>query len=214
MKISIKLPSGFESQFKKNITKELKKQVQNKAPDAIVQIKSLLQSKIISILTSSAEHNTIISSRVVRELGIQGIENRLMNVYQTIANNISVTFIKNSPELIQINIGILKSDYSDILGLQESTFLYSGSKGSGILNWLEWLLTKGGSPIVVGYSFVNRSGKGRLNQGFMKPSPNRSWSVPSEASGTENDNFITRALSKSVEKLSPSIEKIIQGVYK
>lgn len=94
------------------------------------------------------------------------------------------------------------SDFSNLLSLPEGHVLY----GSGDLHWLQWLLERGDQVIVAGYSYNAKSGLGRSRLGYMEEGG--VFRVPPEFSGTESDNFITRALIGSYQ------EKAISQIFK
>ena len=73
------------------------------------------------------------------------------------------------------------------------------------LNWLEWLLEKGDTPIIIGYRY-SASDKGRTGGGIMKPGG--VFRIPPKFSGTEEENFIIRALVG--EPQQQEIERIIR----
>ena len=86
------------------------------------------------------------------------------------------------------------SDFSNLLSLPEGHVLY----GSGDLHWLQWLLELGDQVIVAGYSYNAKSGLGRSRLGYMEEGG--VFRVPPQFSGTESDNFITRALIGSYQE--------------
>jgi len=94
------------------------------------------------------------------------------------------------------------SDFSNLLSLPEGHVLY----GLGDLHWLQWLLERGDQIIVAGYSYNAKSGLGRSRLGYM--AEGGAFRVPPEFSGTESDNFITRALIGSYQE--QAISNIIQ----
>jgi hypothetical protein len=60
------------------------------------------------------------------------------------------------------------------------------------LHWLNWLLEKGQSVIVIGYRYnPDTAPRGRSGGGTM--SGGSAWRVPPEYAGTISDNFVTRA---------------------
>lgn len=73
------------------------------------------------------------------------------------------------------------------------------------LNWLEWLLEKGDTPIIIGYRY-SASNKGRTGGGIMKPGG--AFRIPPQFSGTEEENFVIRALVG--EPQQQEIERIIR----
>jgi hypothetical protein len=69
---------------------------------------------------------------------------------------------------------------------------------SGSLPWLEWLLIKGSTTIVSGYSY-SPDNSGRSGGGTMRLG--KAWRVPSQFAGTTEDNFISRALEGREKEL-------------
>ena len=61
------------------------------------------------------------------------------------------------------------------------------------LHWLRWLLKEGAKPIVIGYQYV--PGKAGRSRGGVMMANAQSWRVPPQFSGTDENNFITRAFS-------------------
>ena len=94
------------------------------------------------------------------------------------------------------------SDFSNLLSLPAGHVVY----GLGDLHWLQWLLERGDQVIVAGYSYNAKSGLGRSRLGYMEEGG--VFRVPPEFSGTESDNFITRALIGSYQE--NEISKILQ----
>ena len=93
----------------------------------------------------------------------------------------------------KISIGMIQSDYSDVLSLTESSFTYSSGRGSGVIEWLRWLLLESTSIIVSEYDFVP-SNQGRTGMGIMAKRQGGGWSIPPQYAGTAVDNFVTRSL--------------------
>lgn len=77
----------------------------------------------------------------------------------------------------------------------------------GELNWIDWLLTKGDTPVIIGYRYSASTG-GRTGGGIMKPGG--TFRIPPEYSGTEDDNFITRAFVG--ESQSKEITNIVSRI--
>jgi hypothetical protein len=133
-------------------------------------------------------------------LGITPIEGEaaVNAIINEITNAIKIDIIKVNSKLKGggVSISIVSADMQKIANFSVGTknigkgflsFLGSSDK----LNWLHWLLMRGDSPIIIGYSYLDLDGKGRTGGGIMRKGG--SFRVPPEYSGTENDNFITRA---------------------
>lgn len=101
-----------------------------------------------------------------------------------------------------LEISFQPSDFSNLLSLQEGhTKIYNGD-----LHWLQWLLQRGDSIIITNYQYNPGTGLGRSGLGSMVQGG--SFRVPPQFSGTDNNNFITRAL------IGPSQEKELTKLFK
>jgi hypothetical protein len=79
------------------------------------------------------------------------------------------------------------------------------TKGSD-LHWLDWLLMRGDTTIIVGYEYESGSG-GRSGGGLM--GEGGIWRVPPEFSGTNTNNFVTRAFKLREKEIS----QVLQGLF-
>ena len=99
-----------------------------------------------------------------------------------------------------VEFNFQRSDFINLLNLQSGHVITE--KGTD-LHWLDWLLTKGDTTIITGYTYIpgpfGRSGGGEMNIGGL-------WRVPPEFSGTVTNNFITRSF-KGTEKETADILK-------
>lgn len=87
-----------------------------------------------------------------------------------------------------IDINFQPSTFMNLLSLPTGHTVYEG----GDLHWMQWLLERGDSMIIVNYHYYPESGMGRSGQGYMKKTG--MFRVPPQFSGTLNNNFVTRAL--------------------
>lgn len=187
--ISIKLPK-FSSEFSKNIKKEINKIFSVKIPPIISSIRVRLQKELKSSISESEVWQEIIGGKLRGELGIPDTSG-LDNILDTWANGIRVRFKKNK-DLGVINISMIQSDYSDVLSLPDSSFVYQSRNGGKVIEWLRWLLLESSQIIVIDYDFVP-SNRGRTGLGIMVKSRG-GWRVPDQYSGNSTDNFVTRSL--------------------
>jgi hypothetical protein len=87
-----------------------------------------------------------------------------------------------------MRIGLVKGDYSEVLGVDGGTF--TSEKGFDI-PWLRWLTLEGDAVLVADHHFLAKAA-GRTRRGVMVPTG--VWRVPAEYAGTADDNWILRAL--------------------
>ena len=210
-RLGVELEKGFYSKFLANVKKEIDKKLISVSSRAIPQIETRLRAKVIERLTSSPEYAAIVGSGFRGELGLPDAAQRMDAVISQWANNISVTFIRQSGagKLGMISIGIIQDDYSDVLSLAEAELSYSGFRGQKTLRWLDWLLTKGSGVIVADYQYkkVGSTGNARCRTGLGIMVERRGgWKIPAQLAGTESDNFATRSL----EGIQGEIETIIR----
>lgn len=186
---------------------ESTQQIEDKIQTAFAEeINSVIRKNLTTILTqskdlavqfiSSSPELSSISERTLGSLKAQfGIPDgqdilATSSIIRAVQESVSVSFSPYNKKLkgggLQVNFQ--PSDFINLLGLQSGHVLYSG----GDLHWLSWLLKEGSRTIVVGYSYDPETGLGRSGLGIM--STGGFFRVPPEFSGTERDNFVTRAL--------------------
>lgn len=85
------------------------------------------------------------------------------------------------------------TSFSNVLSIPSGHVKYNNGKRDVDLHWLDWLINRGDSIIVSDYEYKAAAGTGRSNLGTMKIGT--SFRVPAAYSGTEDNNFITRALN-------------------
>ena len=90
-----------------------------------------------------------------------------------------------------ITIFIQPVDFSNVIASPQA--IVRTEKGKQ-LDWLKWLLFEGDAIIIDDYEFRFKKGKGRSGLGTMAGVKSGVWRVPPEYAGTEDHNFITKAL--------------------
>ena len=207
---SIKLEGGFESKFKKNIVEEITRKIKREAPKIKAVVTDGIKQLVRERLIATREYDSIVAGRLRGELGIPESSRRIMAVVDTWVNGIYVETKVGTVPLLSIDIGIIKSDYGDVLSLSEATYTYSSARGGGEIPWLAWLLLEGDRKIVNRYEFTPNIRRGsRTGMGIMKTKKRGFWQVPSDFSGTEVDNFATRAFGNISESIDSIVEKAV-----
>jgi hypothetical protein len=103
----------------------------------------------------------------------------------------------------KIEFSFQQSDFLNLLSLNVG---HVNTEMGTDLHWLDWLLTKGDTVIVVGYHYApgkaGRSGGGIMDIGGA-------WRVPPQFSGSRENNFITR----SFRGREREITEILKGLF-
>lgn len=163
----------------------------------------LSQPEIYSILSFSPD-------ALAGVLGIpQGTASRIVySIASSVENSISIKIVKFDDKLTRggIEVEFQPSTFINLLNLPEGHVTYRG----GDLHWLDWLLKRGLNVIVVNYQYNPQTGLGRSGLGVMVPGG--SFRIPPEFAGTDNDNFVTRALIGSDQERQ--ITKVFEEAFK
>lgn len=209
--LGISLPN-FESEFNKNINLEINKIIKKNIGRVISNIEKRLQERVRKSISDSEEVQSIRNGQLTGELGIVATSN-IDVIIEQFSQSVEVKYLPKG-KFGTIVIRIIESDYSDVLSLPESSYIYSSRGGrSGIIEWLRWLLLEGRSTIVAGYDFQGGGG-GRTGRGIMVKRQNEGWSIPSRFAGTASDNFVTRSLANIDDEIENIIRQEITKGFK
>lgn len=128
-----------------------------------------------------------------------------------VSNNVNVVFNigRDKQSVASISLTIPPVDTSAFLTAISGSYQSVGGYGGGQVNWLQWLLTKGTTVVIDGFSveygpFENsRSGAALMVEGGA-------FRVDPEFAGVEGDNFITRAINQSLNELRTILRDELQ----
>lgn len=131
-------------------------------------------------------------------------QNSVISIVNSIKNSITVDLKRFNDNLSGggLEINFQPTNFINLLNLPQGFVNYEGGK----LHWLDWLLTKGDTVIVVSYHYNAKTGIGRSGLGNM--TRGGSFRVPPQYSGVDSNNFITRAL------IGSSQEAAITNIFK
>lgn len=208
MKFSLKLLED-DASITRLVLENLQDQLQNKIFKALPSISSDIKMLVKNALINEPEYSSLKAGTLKAEFGISNssaidsVIDALVNTLEVQSNPVKLTKNSLSGGFV---LKMIKSDnisgiiYTDIASVIDDVNGYA-------LPWLEWLLLRGNEIIVRKYSvnYVN-SPRSRSGMALMVQS-NKSWRVPPNFSGTENNNWITRAISK----IDKEIVRIIQS---
>lgn len=185
----------------KLISNQIKDIIQTAISKALPKISNQIKTIVDEALRNQPEYSSLMSGKLKAELGLPD-SSVADKVIEAMVNTLSVTNngVKISSNGISggFTLTMIKSDdISGIIYADEGVVV--DDKGYS-LPWLEWLLLRGNEALVKNYSVkYTSSPRSRSGLAIMQPDGSYNWRVPSEFSGTQNNNWTTRAID-SIEK--------------
>jgi hypothetical protein len=203
--ITLRLTDSIPN-ISRDINRAIAEELNNRARPKIIDLTKNIKTLTFNAIESQPEIQSLRDGILKGAFGIIDSTLAINNIQQSIINSIDVRFKAFDDNLRGgVSINIQPASFSNLLSLQEGFTKYSG----GTLHWLEWLLLRGDSVIIVDYQYNPKIGLGRSNLGNMVGGG--SFRVPPQFSGSESDNFITRALSSEAieSQISQMLEEVI-----
>jgi hypothetical protein len=204
--VFLDLSPSLDKEFERHVFKELSKQLKKKSQTISQKIRAPLQNLVRESIISTPEYRSLHGGKLQGELGVTSPALRIEAVINTWVSHIVVEAKVALNPLLSVQIGFLEEGYADVTSLPEASYDYE----NGTIPWLQWLLLEGDKRIVRSYEFSPVTRHSRTGLGIMVPSARRGWQVPAEFSGTETDNFATRAF----DGVDTKIEKIVESVIR
>ena len=211
---TIELESRFPSKFRKNVVREIANTIKGQVEKIKTTITEGLRAAVRESLMATPEYQSIIQGKLKAQLGIPESDTRILSIIDTWVNNISVKVKTGTSPLLLIDIGLIRTDYGDVLSLPQATYTYRSKHGQGEIPWLKWLLLEGDKRIITKYEFSSNPRGSRTGMGIMVRKSRGSWQVPPEFSGTSVDNFATRALGNIESVIDKIVEKAVKDAFK
>lgn len=207
-----------EKAIKKLIYKNLTKAISLAVPD----IKSEIQGLIEDYLRASDTINAIVKGGLRGHLGLtkakaeSAVESIIRAVVSTIEIESSGKITRGSNKKVLV-ITTQPSNFKNLSSILQSPIKYYSKrqKKTVSLEWLDWLLFEGDRIIISEFHYDGRSEqKGRSGLGTMKKGG--IFRISPAYSGTEKDNFISRAFDggKFQESVSLIVQRNIQKHWK
>ncbi len=211
MKFSLKVTES-EKDISKLILDHLTNQINKIIDKALPTIIQNIQTLVKESLISEPEYASLKAGTLRAEFGISNTENVDLVIDAMVSTiNITRNPIKSNNNGLTggFKLTMIKSDdingliYTDIGSVNDSEKGYS-------LPWLEWLLLQGNKTIIKNYS-VSYTSNPRSRSGLaLMIESNSNWRVPSNFSGTQSNNWTTRAISKINDKIIEVIQNNIE----
>lgn len=189
------------SDIAKLIISQIKDIIQQAINKALPKITNEIKLIVDEALRNQPEYTSLMSGKLKAELGIPD-SSVIDRVIQALVDTLEITNngVKTSSNGISggFKLTMIKSDdIGGVINIDEASVV--DDKGYS-LPWLEWLLLKGNQNLVKNYTVkYTSSTRSRSGLAIMQPDDSFNWRVPSEFSGTPQNNWTTRAID-SVEK--------------
>lgn len=210
MKLTCKVLES-NADITKFILEDIKKQIDIAINKSIPNISQEIKSLVAEALRNQPEYASLMTGTLKAEFGIfssssiQSVINGLIETLQVTKDNIKIS---NNGLSGGFKLTMMKSD--DLNGLIYADFASVIDDDGYVLPWLQWLLLEGQSIIVKNYEVLyTKSASSRSGMALMKPS-NSSWKVPAQFSGTEKNNWTTRAINSIEDNIYAIIQKNIE----
>lgn len=206
MKISVNIINPKE--IEKNVLKAMQKHVSKNFKKYADYLETHVASTLMTALLASPTMKELKSGRLREELGVEFVNE--YGITMAVVNSAKLTV--KEPKIIGAKIVAsikLEAGPYDLETLKSGDDGVQETEKGQMLPWLEWLTTLGDSVIVRDYE-VKAGFPDRSRTGDKIMVKGGGWRVPPEHSGTEENNFITRAIDESL----PEIEKNIMYFFK
>lgn len=203
-------------EIQNRISKALVPSVSKYMSNLMITLKKELPIILYSAIVNSPEYPEILRGKLRYEFGIPSPARKLSGLLEVWTENVHVFYTpptvasSNGNISSKLTVGLVKADFSDVL---ETSYAEVYDVVNGYtLPWLKWLLLDGSVPIIKDHFVVfGRNRASRTGMAVMRESANKSWSVPKEFSGTQSDNWITRAIFSSRTEVQQILEKALKN---
>jgi len=196
-----------------SILKALLPEVDKYFKKSINNLKSSLPVVIQKAISNTPEYSSIQSGILRYNFGIPDPNSKLSGLIDIWSNNIQINYtqpiISRNSIKCNISAGMIKIDFSDVL-YTEYAIVVDSIRGYS-LPWLEWLLLEGNKTIIKNQKIIFGPNKAsRTGFAIMRDSQTSSWKVPSQYAGTQNDNWITKAIDDAALEIENTINKAFE----
>jgi hypothetical protein len=195
-----------------DIAKTLQAQVQSVFRKAKPKIQRDISRLIADALRGEPEYGALKAGKLRLEIGIgdTSVVDEVVDLFaQSINFNINQVKVGSKGIDAVLSFTIVGSD--DFERILQSNAAVITSENGAMLPWLTWLLLKGGDEIVLNNKVLFKpSPASRTGQAIMVPTKGGGWRVPARYTGTESNNWVTRAMSKIEPDILNAMKKHVE----
>ena len=211
MNITVKLVDSTPD-ISKAILGSIRDYLDPKIKQAASKAAAELPKLVSEGLRQEPEYLSLLSGQLKAELGLASSSD-VEAVIEAISSSIELKTQSLSANRSGIKGGftinmIRAKDAGGVIGLDIAKV---NDKGYS-LPWLQWLLFEGNEILIKNYIVeFGPNPNSRSGLAVMKPSSSSSWRVPPEFIGSEENNWITRAISRIENNIYDLIVKAVEG---
>jgi hypothetical protein len=210
----------------KQVSGAIAEKLNRRLPDITQTIKRKLDNNIHKNLSESPALLSLQSDGrddLRSELGLEkGIalhaKDEIVQAVQAFTTVDFVKFVSGGQDIFaRFTIEILPVNYIEILTKLVDNAAYVSTPSGVLIEWLRWLLQLGDRTIIPGYRVTEKitaSVRNRSRSSLSLMIKGGSFRIRPQFSGTENDNFITRALVRVLDDIPEYLRREIeQGAF-
>ena len=209
---------GTPEQFEKVILSSINDKFNDAIKKSITGVEEQVKRLVYDNIYNCSELEALREGSLRSELGLslRQASGASSDIAQAVSESVVIQEDKDTKKKSSggMTVYVQPSNFANVLEVKDSsvTYLSKRYKKNVKLEWLDWLINRGDEIIVANFGFVS-SGKGRTGGGRMQKGG--SWRISPRHAGTQEDNFITRALGESSQKeIASIIEKAIKKNWK
>mgnify|MGYP003115826847 CR=1 FL=1 len=202
--------------IKNEISKRLRKTYRN-IKGSITEI---TQGMVRKQLMASNVTQSLLSGKLREDFGLtQTDANRsVQEIINYVSNNIKVILSPSTKteQIAVFTLDLLPMGTAGLKTIPGGSYTSAGKLGGGAVTWLGWLLEKG-TTVVIGDFWVFPDPEGITRAGSVMQKVSKShpegFRVDPAFAGTEQDNFVTKALQPIIPKIRDIVfQKIKEGL--
>lgn len=212
MKVHLKLLDS-DSQISKNILLAIKEQVDGIFKNISTKIVPSIKDIVSKALKSEPEYFSLKNGKLRYEMGIadtSSVDIVIQKLVDTLSWTSTGVKISGSSLSGGFVLTMMKSDDLNGVISDQSAFVVDQVRGYQ-LPWLQWLLLRGNNIVVQNYSVKLGSNPASRTGNAIMVHSSKSWRVPPEFVGTQDNNWTTRAIAAAENEILQTLESAIRN---
>lgn len=189
MSITVVIEEQIEDKLGKATVDVINGGIQRAAPSIGKRLGELL----ISVIKQGRTYQSLVGGDLRYELGLENARSDMDSILSVLSKSVALNFSPfkyyRGKVTGSLSIDLLKDGFAPLLAHSKASY----QSNQYTVNWLDWLLTKGDSVIILDHHIVfdlNSAQQSYSRTGDALMFPGGTWRVPPQFSGLEDSNFI------------------------